>query len=163
MKATRDRKPKIPFEKQLKRNENTGCLEWTGRTVRGGYGAITIKRKTVMAHRFWFVKCGGVIPDGMVLCHTCDNPKCVEPGHLFVASQAENMADMVRKKRQARGTLNSKAKLTESDVVEIRKAYKNGEIQARLAAQYNVHQTTISLIIKGKNWKHIPFERRKIE
>ncbi|WP_350339401.1 HNH endonuclease signature motif containing protein [Paramicrobacterium chengjingii] len=75
-----------------------GCLEWTGASV-GGYGNIHVNGKSTLTHRLAWELAHGPIPNGMVVCHTCDNPPCCNPEHLFIGTQADNVRDMVSKRR----------------------------------------------------------------
>lgn len=76
-----------------------GCHEWTGATNHKGYGKLTLQRRTVSAHRLAYEHFVGPVPDGMNVCHHCDNPKCVRPDHLFVGTSRDNSVDMVTKGR----------------------------------------------------------------
>lgn len=89
-------------------DDSTGCWNWTGKKKPHGYGVIKVNSKEeVLAHRIaWMLSFGG-IPAGMCVCHRCDNPSCVNPSHLFLGFQADNIADMVMKSRQ-RGNLQPK-------------------------------------------------------
>jgi ribosome-binding protein aMBF1 (putative translation factor) len=108
----------------------------------------------------WRLANGAEIPVGMSVCHHCDNPPCCNPAHLFLGSHRENMADRDAKGRQAcnpgrRGETSPAAKLTEADVLAIRRRYAGGGIsQAALASEYGVAQSTISKITRRVRWEH---------
>jgi DNA-binding XRE family transcriptional regulator len=107
----------------------------------------------VAAHRVAYEVYRGPIPDGMHVCHKCDNRICVNPDHLFLGTHAENMADMSKKNRQARGADNGSAKLTEIDVRAIRA--ENSKSQSELGKDYGVSQSYISKIKRRESWKHV--------
>lgn len=136
-------------------NASTGCWEWTAAKYSTGYGSIRIDGKQRGAHRASYELFCGPIPDGLHVCHNCDNKACVNPEHLFLGTNADNMADKVAKGRQQklRGTESGRAKLAEADVIAIRAA--KGVTQRTLAAQYLVSQRLICAIRSGKLWKHI--------
>lgn len=127
-----------------------GCWEWTAGKFRGGYGALSVAGKAQKTHRISYVLHRGEIPSGKYVCHGCDNPACCNPDHLFLGTQVNNMADMRAKARQASGSANGRAKLTEADVVAIRAS--EGLSQNRLAARYGVTRQLISLIQANKSW-----------
>lgn len=133
-----------------------GCHLWTGR-LSGGYGTICGGAKgPLLAHRLAYEYAIGPIPDGLLVCHTCDNPPCVNPAHLFVGTNDDNMADMARKGRQAKGEKSGMAKLTEEDVVNIRKKYRKGIYgQVILAREFGVTHQNIAAIVKVRTWKHV--------
>lgn len=153
----RQHKKAKPFITRLRRNAETGCLEFTGGKTRFGYGRIRVGPKAYLAHRYAFMLAIGEIPEGQYVCHQCDNPACCNPEHLFLGTQSENMADMKAKGRQhdRMGSKNSCAKLTERDVRYIRKACAAGAKQADMARKYNVSQVNISLIVLRKKWVHV--------
>lgn len=125
-----------------------GCWEWTASRDTGGYGAFGIDGKLKRAHRVAFELTKGAIPDGFCVLHRCDNPGCVNPAHLWVGTVADNMAD-----KAAKGRIS--AKLTESGVVAIRRAYERGGVsQQQLAQEYSVTQTLISHIVNRTIWRH---------
>lgn len=132
-----------------------GCWPWIAGKGIGGYGRIRVGSKTRYAHRVSFEMHCGPIPNGMFVCHSCDNPSCINPKHLFLGTPAENMADRDAKGRQAhqRGEINPLAKLTEADVLAIRSA--KGRLQRELAAQYGVSRGHISFIRTGRKWRHL--------
>jgi len=115
------------------------------------------------AHREAYALANGAIPPGMFVCHRCDTPACCNPAHLFLGTHAENMADMSRKGRsmaqrsphKIRGERNGAAKLTESQVRGIRVAFSAGETMASIARRHSVSDATISLIMRGRRWRHV--------
>jgi hypothetical protein len=135
------------------------CWPYTGYTTRLGYGQMWVMGKLTYAHRVAFELANGPIPDGMVVCHTCDNPPCCNPAHHVLGTKATNSADMVAKNRSTRGARHGGAKLTAEQVREIRARYaqrKTAHVtQASLAAEYNVGAGAIQQIVDGKNWKHL--------
>ncbi len=130
------------------------CWEWTGAAIKG-YGIIRMGRgrQKYLAHRISYFIRRGVDPGDKCVCHTCDNPRCVNPAHLWLGTLGDNNLDAIQKGRgQARGEQHSHAKFTEQDVREIR---KSGEPHRSIANQYGVCKTTISRIKCGKRWKHV--------
>lgn len=137
-----------------------GCVFWTGDANRRGYGVMVFKtgdkRARKLAHRVSYESHFGPIPEGMFVCHHCDNPGCIAPDHLFLGTDADNSDDKCRKGRQNRGERHGAAKLTEASIEEIRSLYGRGGItQAELSARFNVDCSTISLAVRGKTWSHL--------
>lgn len=137
---------------------DNGCIEWTG-WAPGGYGRIRWKDKRVAVHRVIYEMNFGPIGD-LCVCHTCDNPRCVNPDHLFAGTRADNNADKTRKGRQAkgpghgvRGEKSHFAKLTPEQVKSIRSM--RGIPQHRIATKFGVSQPQISNIMSNKRWSHI--------
>src|SRR5512137_174351 len=89
----------IPFWDRVNKNAENGCWEWTAYRDINGYGHITINQKESLAHRKAWELTNGEIPTGMFLCHKCDNPSCVNPDHMFIGTQKENLNDMRNKGR----------------------------------------------------------------
>lgn len=129
------------------------CWEWTA--CKSRYGIIRHFGKNMSAHRVsWQINIG-LIPEGMLVCHKCDNPICVNPNHLFVGTWADNHSDMHAKMRHKYGEDHHKSKLTESDVVSIRAAVENGSTKAALARRYGVSDAQIGHIVRRKHWRHV--------
>jgi hypothetical protein len=124
-----------------------------------GYASAVIGKKKVLHHRLAYCTANGISLDAIanqVVMHTCDVRNCINPDHLVLGTQQDNLSDMVSKGRQARGSANGSSKLTESQVLEIRKLYSGGILtQQEIALQYNVAQTLISFVVRGAGWKHV--------
>jgi len=119
----------------------TGCWIFNGRKNYDGYGLIWHEGKAVRAHRAAYEELKGPLTEGDVVCHSCDVPACVNPDHLFVGTRLENNRDAVRKGRHAYGKRNGQCKVSDADVLAIR---RSSETQIMLAARYGVDQSTIS-------------------
>lgn len=133
----------------------TGCWNWTAGKHPKGYGHIRSGGKIKAAHRVSYEIHCGTIEDGLHVCHRCDNPACINPDHLFLGSNVDNMADKIAKGRQSRlhGADNGKAKLTDTAVRAIRAA--KGIPSSELANKYGVNRSQIWLVRTGKRWTHI--------
>lgn len=138
------------------------CWLWRGSKNEAGYGRVPDEHGTMLlAHRaVWSVHHGKKIPNGMVLMHICDTPACVNPAHLKLGSQAENLRDMREKGRghdgfaiePIRGEAHHCANFTEDDVRAIRASEESSTV---IAKRYGVHRTSIIKIRSRKTWKHI--------
>lgn len=130
----------------------SGCWLWTG-ALRVGYGAIWNGQRVEYAHRLMHEVAIGPIPDGLDVCHRCDNRACVNPDHLFAGTRKENVADMDRKGRRKTTTPN--ATLTPAQVVEIRALLVRGVEGMTIAATYGVSGPTISNIKNRRIWRNV--------
>lgn len=136
----------------------SGCWEWK-QSLKNGYGQAHFN-KNAYAHRLSYMAFVGDIPSGMQVCHKCDNRKCCNPEHLWIGTNADNVADMIAKGRNSPppitprpGEKSPNAKLKANQVREIRERYKRGGVsQAQLGAEYGVHQMSISRIVRRTRW-----------
>lgn len=133
------------------------CWEWTASKSKKGYGNFMLNKKHYSAHRFAWILFYGEIPEGLCVCHKCDNRKCVNPAHLFLGTIADNNADMVKKNRQVNthGEKNNLSKLTEKQVIEIIELLKT-ETEKEVAKRFSVSCGCIEFINKNIAWKHLP-------
>lgn len=128
------------------------CWPWTGTISGTGYGQMRIGGKYERAHRIaWFFTHGRW--PALCVCHRCDNRLCVNPAHLFLGTHADNQADKVAKARQARGSAHGRARLTEADVLYIRRSERS---VPALATKFGVPVECIRHARKGITWKHLP-------
>lgn len=142
------------FWAKVSRGAPDSCWEWQGCRNRDGYGVFMLSRAqgSDRAHRVSWALLHGPIPSGKVVRHRCDNPSCVNPAHLLLGTQAQNVEDMVGRGRQ-RGPASERSrstKLTAEQVAEIRQA--EGTIK-QLGARYGVHFSTIARIRRAETWR----------
>ncbi len=137
-----------------------GCWLWTGCSRnRDGYGGVNINGSHECAHRVAYIIARGPIPEGMEVCHNCpggDNPRCVNPAHLFLGTHLDNMADRERKgRRRAIGAKNGSTKLTEDQAREIRRRGLSGENCAALGREFGISRSVAWAITRGRDWQHL--------
>lgn len=154
--------PKIQSDilnKYLKKTEksiSTGCWNYTGWCSGPYRRAMTyIGRTSTSVARVVYVLFYKEKIEHLHVLHKCDNPRCINPNHLFLGTHKDNILDMVTKKRSTKGEKNAKAKLAATDVKSIRKMYRRGFTRSQLALQYNVKWCCIDRIIKGVSWRHL--------
>ena len=135
---------------------NSGCWLWERPLTSDGYGYVSVKSKSYLAHRMAWRVFHGPIPAGLCVCHRCDVRSCVNPEHLFLGTPADNTRDMYAKNRNgrpdAKGEKNPHAKLAAADVAAIRKRKAEGENGRILAKEYGVQYQTIWKITSNMRW-----------
>lgn len=162
------------FLGRLKKIDVSGCIEWQGNINNSGYGVMSViregKRKMVGVHRHAWERVHGKIPDGLCVCHKCDNPKCVNIDHLFIGTRYDNNHDRSLKNRSGKrfftdeelyryscinsGEKNNSAKLTEEQVIQI-KNLRGKCTRKEIAKKFNVSLACIKDIFGGKTWKFL--------
>lgn len=155
---------KIPPEIRTRENfwskvdKSGDCWEWLASKTMHGYGRFAINRKPVSAHRVVWLLTYGEIPEGLSVCHRCDNPACVRPEHLFLGTHLDNMTDMYTKKRRPPnlGTKNGRSKLSEKQVEQIRAMYVPRKMSyPKIAKLFGISRWQVSKIILRKDWTHV--------
>ena len=152
------------FWNKVNKDTDNGCWEWTAHlNKKGRYGRIKINGKEKLAHRVSWEMMHGSIPNNMRILHHCDNPRCVNPSHLFIGTQADNMRDAVSKGRNGclKGEAHPWSKLTAIEVLRLRKEYKT--IKRGYKTKYVTEQSkklcvkfeTVEAVIYGRTWKHL--------
>ncbi len=156
-----------PLEKRflLNTDKTANCWLWEGAKFSNGsgqiYGRITFHYKRILAHRASWIIHNGTIPDGLQVCHHCDNSLCVNPAHLFLGTQLDNVIDMLNKGRGRQGhlygELNKRALLSNSQVKKIKEQLRNNYfgLNIKLANEYGVSPQVISRIKRGICWREI--------
>lgn len=148
------------------------CWPWPRGWRRDGtanyYGTLMVHRKPYPAHRVSWEVYIGPIPERKHVLHNCDNPCCVNPNHLFLGTNIDNINDKVSKGRQAKGQSVRKnhdhlkgevvvtSRLTAEQVMEIRRRENDGESGSELATEFGMSDTQVGAIVRGKVWKHLP-------
>lgn len=157
------------FWSKIAKGNPDECWPWQG-WYRHTYGSISFKGKPQYSHVLALWLTTGVWPSGLHTCHSCDNPACCNPAHLFLGTDQDNSDDKCRKGRVPhgeshylrrcpekvlRGSKAPHARLTEGDVRTIKALYAAGHLQKDLADQFGLCQQSISDLLRGKTWKHV--------
>lgn len=147
------------FDERYSPEPISGCWLWAGTYQSQGYGVANHKKVKGLAHRLSYTLHKGPIPDGMHVCHTCDNPACVNPDHLWIGTHQDNHKDKVNKGRASGGSLKGMAhnmrKLTDDSVREIRRLCSDGFTQTGVGRLFGVSQGQVWAIVTGRNWGHV--------
>jgi hypothetical protein len=133
----------------------SACIEWAGSRDVYGYGRIKIHGKAHKAHRLAYEKSYGGIPEGLFVCHKCDNPPCVNPDHLYAGTAADNARDSRIRGRRRRGTAHWQAKLTAEKVLQIRAARDTGETYKSIASRYGITDVQARNVATRKQWAYL--------
>ena len=142
--------------------DKTGdCWNWMGCKNLFGYGRFRVGKKVRTTHRMAWELTNGLIPNNLSVLHKCDNTSCINPAHLFLGTQGDNIRDAFSKKRMSnRGERNSNTGLVDSDIVEVRKRYSLGGItQKELAKLYGISWYQIYNIVHNISWDHVPAQQ----
>jgi hypothetical protein len=144
------------FMEKVEIDPVSGCWNWKGRTTRS-YGQIRTGKTMTRAHRASWLLFRGKIDNDLYVCHKCDNTLCVNPDHLFLGTQTDNMQDMMSKGRgrKATGTSHPNAKLSDDKVKEIFDLFDSGVTRKEIAAKFGVSYSLIKQLIRGELWKHV--------
>lgn len=153
-------KPRTTEERLLEKTEKDGdCWVWTGSRHSNGYGRMSVKGRSRMTHRLSYELAFGPIPDGMNVCHRCDRKACVNPAHLFLGTQADNMRDMDAKGRRVtpdrRGESNGRAALSEEQVREIRRLRREADLlDWQIGIVLRVKPGQVRDVLRS-TWRHV--------
>lgn len=132
---------------------NSGCWLWTENVTQGGYGYLDFNCRRWRAHRLAYAAFVGPFDESLVVCHRCDTPSCINPDHLWLGTQGDNVRDCARKHRYPVGANHPRAKLSERDVIAVRRLHALGVMQKRIAQRYGVSESAIGSIIRREVWK----------
>jgi hypothetical protein len=133
----------------------TGCWIWTGHRTVDGYGMFRVNGVCIRTHRAAYQFFRGPIPDGLHVLHRCDNPPCMNPEHLRLGSNADNIADRTAKGRSVRGVRHWKSRLNPDAVRRIRARAEAGQTLSSIARLVGVHVRTVRRVVRGINWSHV--------
>ena len=136
---------------KFSRLAESGCIEWTGSlTKSGGYGQLSVNGMPKRAHRVAYELVHGQIPNRFLVCHYCDNPKCINVDHLFLGTHADNIRDCISK-----GRARKFSKLAAEDIIEMRALHRAGVPIRQIAIARNLVYITVYYAVTGRHWRHV--------
>lgn len=155
---------KSALDRFVEKIDKTGtCWIWKGAKTPRGYGKFSLPTGTanvryVYAHRHSYELANGPIPDGMIVCHTCDNPWCVNPDHLFVGSHQDNTDDCIRKGRLRNGTSigekHGRSTISQHQASDIKRLYADVRSPLEISKRTGISRGVINAVVYGKTWRH---------
>jgi hypothetical protein len=156
---------KTRFMEKVSSTNPSQCWTWIAGKNLTGYGQFWYKNKQVGAHRVSWILFRGPIPKGKYVLHSCDNPSCVNPFHLFIGTAQDNTLDMLKKGRgdpkanlpkDAKGENNGRARITREDARRVKNLWKSGKFSTKtaLAKHLGISRPTVVAIVLGKTWKN---------
>lgn len=145
------------FEERYTPEPNTGCWLWLGCISGDGYGGFLFPQGRIAHRASWYIH-HGAIPAGLFVLHRCDVRACVNPAHLFLGTNADNIADMMSKSREARGERKASARLTSRDVLRMRAEFQAGKSIAALSRRFGLGATATRRAVLGETWRHLAAE-----
>lgn len=144
------------FQSRFKQLSDDECWLWSGALFQNtGYGQFYYMESTVLAHRFAYLIKDPKFDQDLFVLHTCDNRRCVNPGHLYLGNHDKNMEDMTDRDRQAKGEDNGDSVLTEEDVRTIFELSAKGHSQRAIGRMVNISQASVWNVLNKRNWTHV--------
>lgn len=128
------------------------CWEWQGAILSTGYGQFSHKKQRISAHRLAYILEYGQIPEGLLVCHKCNNRSCVRPSHLYAGTAKQNFADAIKAGAIRFGERHHSSKIDWNQAATIRELAANGVSQRKIAKQFNIAQTSVGAIIRHETW-----------
>jgi hypothetical protein len=146
------------IKKRVEIDLKSKCWLWMGKPTKDGYGQTKVNGKRWVVSRLVYKLYFGDFDKTKIVCHTCDNPRCVNPKHLFLGTQKDNMLDMVKKKRNFKRIkpTDPRIKISTKSVLEIRALTKEGKLSHGVIAEmYGITRSNVGAIHRRKSWKHL--------
>jgi hypothetical protein len=137
--------------------DQKGCWNWTDHLEVRGYGRATYNGKTYPAHRLSYMCFEKKIPKGLLVCHKCDNRRCVNPEHLYLGTHHDNSLDRGKRNLKSfqRGESHGNCKFSDAIILEVRKKHSEGQSRSQISKIYNIKYSAVCKIIRRESWNHI--------